>query len=212
MSARDLQLIDPDEGLPVYPVARSERLDGHSFVKWQFHRWMASRTFRLASWEEQGMARALFDYAQTESPPGTLPDDDDELAVMLRVDRRRMRELRGRDFGPLRGWKRCLCDGEVRLAHDVVTEQVLDALDRREARSERSSSRVDRMRLKRLRDALADMGLSAAVLKDRVLIERIDRWMTENCRGNRRAAEYAAALLHAQREKWLAPAEVVRGR
>jgi len=80
--------------LPVYPISREDRLDGHAFLKWWHHRWISSRTFKLASWEAQGMARALFDMAQSESPIGTLPDHDDELAVMLRIDARRIAELR----------------------------------------------------------------------------------------------------------------------
>ena len=130
MKAPQLMVV-PDSALPVYPLTRDERLDGNSFVKWQTHRWLSSRTYKLCSWEVQGMARALFDLSQHESPVGTLPDDEEELAVMLRCDVRRMRELRAMALGPLRNWVPCLCGNERRLMHPVVLEQVRDALERR---------------------------------------------------------------------------------
>ncbi|MPL79253.1 hypothetical protein SDC9_25129 [bioreactor metagenome] len=196
------RLVQMDE-LEEYPIGRDERLDAHSFVKWWHHRWLSSRTFRLASWETQGMARALFDMSQTESPIGTLPDDDDELAVMLRVERRRIGELRRAEFGPFRGWRRCRCGDEVRLMHPVVLEQVRDALDRREAREMSREAAAVRKRRERLRDGLGKLGLSDAILGSDLLIERMDEWMLANVRGRRDGQSYGAALLHARRERWL---------
>ena len=72
--------------LPVYPIGAQDRLDGNSFVKWNSARWMASRTAKLMAWDQQGMHRYLFDACQMETPVGTLPDDDRELAAMLRPD------------------------------------------------------------------------------------------------------------------------------
>ena len=69
-----------------YPLAAHVRLDGNGFVKWQHSRWLNSTSFRKMSWEVQGMARALFDFSQMETPVGTLPDDDEELAFMLRIE------------------------------------------------------------------------------------------------------------------------------
>ncbi|PTV94910.1 hypothetical protein C8J27_106179 [Rhodobacter aestuarii] len=186
-----------------YPIGREERLDAHAFVKWHYHRWLSSRSFRLASWEAQGMMRALFDMCQTESPIGTLPNDDDELAVMLRVDRRRVQELRTQEFGPLRGWQLCLCDDEVRLMHPVVLEQVRDALARRDARELSREAAAERKRRERLRQGLMDLGLTEGVVSDDLLIERMDAWMLANVRGRRAAHSYAAALLHAKKERWL---------
>jgi hypothetical protein len=87
--------------LPVYPIGAQDRLDGNSFVKWNSARWMASRTAKLMSWDQQGMHRYLFDACQMETPVGTLPDDDRELAAMLRTDAARIREIRGMEFGAL---------------------------------------------------------------------------------------------------------------
>lgn len=203
MRAPDLQLISAGHDLPVYPIDREARLDAHAFVKWWFHRWMSSRTYKLASWEAQGMARALFDMAQTESPIGTLPDDDDELAVMLRIEPRRVMELRRQEFGPLRGWRRCLCGNEVRLMHPVVLEQVRDALDRRELHRMSTEQRAVAKRLQRLREGLKKRGLQDGPLSDDVLVERIDAWLEANCRGYRTVAAIDNALRHALHERWI---------
>lgn len=200
MSVPKLKPVPND--LPVYPVARGVRLDGHSFVKWQHLRWLSSRSFRLCSWEVQGMARALFDLCQLESPVGTLPDDDAELAQMLRVDVRRMAELRRMEFGPLRNWRPCLADGEVRLMHDVVLAQVQDAIERREIHELSKEDKATYQRLKRLREALRGMGLSDDVLSDDRLIGRMDDWLKQACKGNRKANHYEAALMHAVAQGW----------
>ena len=190
--------------LPEYPIARTTRLDGHAFVKWAHIRWLSSKTFKRASWEVQGMARALFDLSQLESPIGTLPDDDDELALMLRVDIRRMRELRAMEFGPLRNWSPCLSDGERRLMHAVVLDQVRDALERREVHELSKEEKAAYQRVKRLRETLQRMGLGADALADDVLIGRMDEWLKSHCRGNRKQSHYDAALMHAVAAGWVA--------
>lgn len=188
--------------LPVYPIAATERLDGNSFVKWNTARWIGSRTFKLMAWDMQGMARALFDLCQMETPVGTLPDDDRELAFLLRCDPLRLRELRAMEFGPLRNWAPCLCDGKVRLAHPVVTEQVQDALERRELSRLSEDQRATAMRLKRMAKALQAQGLSADVVGDDVLMERMDAWLKENHKTRRSAAVYRSAILHAVQNRW----------
>jgi hypothetical protein len=199
------------EDLPEYPIARVTRLDGHSFVKWAHLRWMSSTSFRRMAWEAQGMARALFDLAQMESPIGTLPDDDEELAYMLRVDIRRMRELRKAEFGPLRNWVPCLSEGERRLMHQVVLEQVRDALERREVHELSKEEKAAYQRVKRLREALEKLGLGADVLADDILIGRMDEWLKTQCRGNRKAGHYEAALIHAVQAGWVAEGARRRG-
>ncbi len=193
--------------LPVYPIGAQDRLDGNSFVKWNSARWMASRTAKLMSWDQQGMHRYLFDACQMETPVGTLPDDDRELAAMLRTDAARIREIRGMEFGALRNWRPCLCDGQVRLMHPVVLEQVQDALDRRAMAKLSEDARAQAVRLDRLRKALSEQGLSKAVLADDVLVERMDAWLRDAHRGRRTAAVYRSALLHAVQHRWFERAD-----
>lgn len=202
---RDFNVIEQGQ-IEVYPISRAERLDTHGFLKWWFHRWTSSRTFKLMSWENQGMARALFDMAQTESPVGTLPDDDAELAVMLRIDTNRVKDLRRQDFGPLRGWRRCDCEGETRLMHSVVLEQVQDALERREARGLSREEQAGRKRIQRLKEGLRGHGLDEAALDDDLLIRRMDDWLSANWRRARSAEAYGRAVIHAVQQKWCSPA------
>lgn len=196
-------LVSDAEDLPHYPISRDERLDGNSFVKWHTSRWLSSRTFKLMSWEMQGMARALFDMAQAESPVGTLPNNDEELAYMLRVSAQRLRDLRAAEFGPLRNWVPCRCDGEVRLMHPVVTEQVQDALERRALAQLSKEEKAVAMRLERLRKALLAQGCSREVVGDDLLIGRMDEWLTARRKGKRTADVYRSALLHAVQSGWV---------
>ncbi len=193
----------PIDALPVYPIGPQDRLDGNAFVKWQRKLWMASRTYKLMSWDMQGMARALFDMCQDESPVGTLPDDDAELAYMLRCDIIRMRDLRAMEFGPLRNWRRCLCGNVVRLMHDTVLEQVQDAMERQELARLSKDERAAAQRLQRLRKALADEKLSKEVIADDTLIARMDEWLTTTRQGRRTPAVYRSAILHAVQMGWL---------
>lgn len=193
--------------LPVYPIAADERLDGNSFVKWATNRWLASKTFKLMPWDMQGMARALFDMCQNETPVGTLPDDDDELAFMLRCDVRRMGELRRMEYGPLRNWARCLCRGatgdQVRLMHPVVVEQVRDALERRAVAMLSKEEKAVAMRLERLRSALLAEGMHKDAVADDVLINRLDAWLNDTRKGKRTVAVYRSAILHAVQSGWV---------
>lgn len=191
-----------DQELPEYPISREERLDGNSFVKWHTGRWLSSKTFKLMPWDMQGMARALFDLCQTESPVGSLPDDNEELAFMLRVDVRSVREFRGLEFGPLRNWVCCVSDGEVRLMHPVVVDVIRDALDRRALSVLSSEQKAVAVRLDRLRKALVAEGLTADVTEDPVLIDRMDDWLRANHKGNRGRSAYRSVILHASRQRW----------
>lgn len=207
---KPLTVIDQDNGLPQYPLSREERLDGNSFVKWHVHRWLSSKTFKLASWEVQGMARALFDLCQTESPIGTLPNDDAELAFMLRCDARRLAELRRMEYGPLRNWRPCLCGNEVRLMHDMVLEQVQDALERRAIQELSKEQRAVEARLSRLRKGLAKEGLSKEVIADEVLIQRMDEWLAAN-HSRRTQAVYRSAILYAVQNRWIERGQIKQG-
>lgn len=207
MSARAaLRVVDTGK-LPPYPIERSIRLDSHSFVKWYHNRWLNSRLHLTASYEVQGMARALFDIAQNQSPVGTLPDEDIQLARLLRLDLSVWQEVRARAISPLHNWVKCIADGEIRLMHPVVLEVVRDALERREQHGLSKEAKAEAMRFKRLREGLVAMGVAKAVLDDEVLIARLDEWLTAHCKGNRTRIVLQRSLEHAGKQGWLnAPA------
>ncbi|MFD2175928.1 hypothetical protein [Rhodobacter lacus] len=178
------------------------RLEGHFFVPWHFGRWLNSAMHLCASYEVQGVARALFDIAQMQFPTGTLPDDDVQLSRLLRIDITHWRGLRGLEFGPLRNWFRVRCGDQVRLAHPVVCEVISQVLDRREERERANDAKAVAMRLKRLRDGLRALGAADAMVRDQVLIERMDKWLLEHVQGQRRVEAYERVLMVAVRERW----------
>jgi hypothetical protein len=203
-----LSLIEPSE-MPDYPISRDERLPELAFIKWQPSRWLNSSGHLKCSYEVQGVARALFDLATAQSPIGTLPDDNDELAALLRMPATHFAALRGLgQLGPLRNWTRCLCPRgdaapEIRLMHHVVTASLLDVLHRRETREMGRGERVEEKRKQRLRSGMLKAGFGAEQVADDVLMARIDEHLRKICTGNRMAQHYQAAFEHAVRQRWI---------
>ena len=190
--------------LPDYPIPRNERLPELAFVKWVPSRWLNSSGHLKCTYEVQGMARALFDIATAQSPIGTLPDDDEELAALLRVPQGHWKGLRALgDRGPLRNWLPCRSDGEVRLMHPVVTAQLEDVLHRREQRELSKEAQAEAKRFERLSAGLHKAGLSEAVCQDGILLKRMDDWLSANWRGNRTVTAYLSVIEAARKERWI---------
>lgn len=144
-----VHLVDADD-IDIYPISSSERLDSHFFVPWNLKRWRGSefRRFGYADPEIGWFGMELFFLAQDETPIGTLPCDDDALAFLLRIPPARWRELKTRDVSPLHGWRRVHCDnGQVRLAHPVVTEVAMDALGSKRRNDAKNADERMRKRL-----------------------------------------------------------------
>lgn len=197
----------PSDGPFVYPIPRQERLDGQTFVKWWHHRWLASELCLMASFEVKGMARELFDLAQTQSPMGTLPRSLAVVARLLRVDLHQFEALCRHPFGPMSGWLPCVTeDGEARLYHPVVLEQVQDALTRREIWQARKSDAAVRERQRRLVAAMREVRMPAAACADQALIERMDQWLTENWHSKRGPQAYHRVFAVAAEGRWFGAA------
>ncbi len=141
-----VHLVDADD-IDLYPISSAERLDSHYFVPWNLKRWRGS-DFRRFGYDDPEMGwfgRELFDIAQDETPIGTLPCDDEALAFLLRIPVSRWRDLNSRVVSPLHGWHRVQCDnGQVRLAHPVVTEIAMTALGSKKRNDAKNAD--DRMR------------------------------------------------------------------
>jgi hypothetical protein len=208
MTDRKVPRLVEDVTLPDYPIDREERLPELAFVKWVPSRWLNSSGHLKCSYEVQGVARALFDLATAQSPIGTLPSDDEELAALLRLPLPQWMALRNlADRGPLRNWEPCLCagrgNGEIRLMHHVVLTSLQDVLSRREVRERSRGQQADVKRFQRLSDAMKRAGLSADECGDDVLMRRIDDWLAKRVTGNRMAHNYDAAFENAVRERWV---------
>lgn len=147
MGAQIMAVVTSGDDLPEYPISASERLDSHYFVAWNLKRWRGSefRRHGYADPEVGWFGRELFDLCQDETPVGTLPCDAAALAFLLRISLSRWQELAAREVSPLFGWHKVRCDnGEVRLAHSVVTEIAVDALGAKKRNHAKNAD--DRMR------------------------------------------------------------------
>lgn len=195
--------LTPADELPVYPIEKTTRLTAHYFTMWWHDRWLNSVMHLKGSYEVQGVAVALFSIAQRQSPIGTLPEDESLIARMLRIDLDKWRDLMSLSINPLHNWERCLCGNEVRLMHPVVTEVALDAINKRDVREAANNARAEEMRLRRLREGLEALGCDRRVILDDVLMNRLDGWLLETCRGNRTRLVYERALMFAKRAGWL---------
>lgn len=196
----------PNAPLPEYPIPRSERLPELSFIKWVPSQWLNSSGHSKCTYEVQGVARALFDISTAQSPIGTLPDDNEELAFLLRLPLPQFTALRGLgDRGPLRNWFRCTSEGEVRLMHRVVTASLQDVLERREVRALSKEAQAERKRFERLVDGLRAAGMNEAATCDGILIKRMDDWLRENWQGSRTLKAYLKVIVQAREMGWLRP-------
>jgi hypothetical protein len=201
--ATPLQAVSAQD-LPEYPIARDERLPELAFVKWVPSRWLQSSGHLKCTYEVQGMARALFDLATAQSPIGTLPDDTEELSILLRVPMPHFAALRALGpRGPLRNWVRCTSAGEVRLMHPVVMAMLEDVLHRRQTRELSREAQAEAKRLERLSKGLKAAGLSDAVLGDAILLARLDEWLSANWKGNRTPLAYLRVVEAAAKAKWI---------
>ncbi|MEJ6397029.1 hypothetical protein [Yoonia sp. 208BN28-4] len=201
MTAARATLVDAAAVLD-YPIARDQRLPSHYFTTFWHHRWLNSTLHLTADMAVQGAALNLFFIAQSQTPIGTLPDDDLILSRLLRIDITTWQDLRDRRIGPLHNWHPVNCDGEIRLGHPVVLEVVQDALHRREHNAVSKESKAVYARQQRLKDALSALGLGKDVLADQVLIERMEQWLTDNRPGRRTIQSYEAVVVHAQQQRW----------
>lgn len=199
--ARRVDLVDTG-ALEAYPIPKDANMNGHRFVMFNHDRWLNSDTYLRMQPEVGWFFINLIMLSQKQRPVGTLPDDDELLAKLLHLDLARWMDMRKRAMSPLHGWYLVDCEGERRLAHRVVTEFAIEALDGRIRHQQSNEEKAIYARMKRIREALTDFGCDKAVVADEVLVKRLDEWLSANCTGNRRKADYERALMHGAREKW----------
>lgn len=184
-SPASVVLVASDE-LKHYPISASERLDSHYFLQWNLKRWRASEWRKKVDPECGWYGLQLFFIAQDGSPIGTLPADDHQLAFDLNLPLEKFKALCRREVGPLSGWSQVMCDnGEVRLAHPVVTEVALEALSSKKRNSEAAAKRKLNKRLSDLRTMLEQIGASRLLAQPQ-FVERFNDWMEKHHAGAQR--------------------------
>ncbi|MDJ0631086.1 MAG: hypothetical protein QNJ44_22705 [Rhodobacter sp.] len=176
------QLAYSDDGqdLPDYPFTAADRLDSHWFVPWERRRWLNSDMRLKGTPECRALYFDLINIAYDQSPIGTLPTDNAVLAKLLFVPESHFAQLCGMAYGPLHKWRRCRCEGEVRLMHDFVLHTLLDAVSRREDNRARMEAANRQKRLQRLRSTVA--GLHTDLARNDAAMRWIDDYLTaEGC-------------------------------
>ena len=182
--AQGVQLVTAD-ALPEYPIPVGVRLEAHYFLNFHFNRWLSSDFRLLAPAEVRGWAVDLFCVSQNQAPVGTLPVDETLQARLLGVDLHRWRELCALPISPLYNWTPHMCGADIRLAHPVVTEIALAALQaklRNEARREGDRARKRRLRLA---EQIVEAGGHSRMAQSPAYVGRLDEWLEQNCPGNR---------------------------
>lgn len=183
------------EGLPDYPISTKDRLDSHFFLQFNLKRWRGSEWRKKVDPECGWYGFQLFCIAQDGSPIGTLPCDDYQLAYDLNLPLEQFQKLCRRDVGPLNGWSQVLCDnGEVRLAHPVVTEVALEALSSKRRNSEASAKRKLNKRLADLRVMVEQLG-AKRLLAQPQFVERFNDWLELHHEGAQRRETLVRAAL-----------------
>ena len=172
-----------DGDLPVYPVATSERLDSHYFVQWNLRRWNAS-DFRRRAYDDPEVGfygLDLFFLAHQQAPVGTLPCDPAALAFLLRMPLGRWQQLVSRELTPLDGWFQVVTDlSEVRLAHPVVTEVVIEALASKRRNAQSNADARLRKRLGQIAKVLREQIEGAKhIAKSDQQVNAISDWLEQ---------------------------------
>lgn len=185
------QAIDDGE-LPEYPLSADDRMDSHFFMPWERRRWLNSDMRLKGTPECRAFYFDLINIACDQAPIGTLPDDPDVLAKLLHVDPSHFRALIRLEFGPLHKWRRCGCDGEVRLFHPFVLRMLLDNFARKEDNRARTEAANAKKRIQRLRETMA--GYQPQLAKNDAAVRWIDEWLNENCFGYRKPQWIEAAI------------------
>lgn len=196
------QLVAADD-IPDYPEELVDaKMSTDFFTMFHHDRWFQSETHLKSPLDVQGAALNLFFAARKQVPVGSLPDDDVMLAKLIHVDLALWQEMRARPVNPLRNWTRYLLGNRIVLGHKVVIEVAQDALRSRELREIANTEKATYQRLVRLREALARMGVDKHAIADQTLIERMDEWLVQNHRGQRRQPAYDRVMQVAANERW----------
>lgn len=164
-----------------YPISTNDRLDSHYFLQWNLKRWRGS-VFRKKAYSDPEVGFygfELFCASQDEAPIGTLPCDDGQLAFLLHLPLEKWQMLKERDFSPLHGWSKVLCDnGEIRLAHPVVTAVAVEALGSKKRNAVKNADDRMRKRLGTISHHLtANIPGGARIAANDEMINRLSDWI-----------------------------------
>lgn len=172
----------------LHPIAKGHVLDGQHWAPLHYQRLLGSR-WRVVAMREENRGAALFGFllwfeSLRQDPPGTLPDDDRELAMLAGFGMDVAGWMAVRDFA-LYGWRPChVCDagGDVlpgmRLSHEFVTQVAVEASRRKAGASVRREAGLRAVRKSRIRGKLRAMMPGGREAPD-AAVEWIADWLSE---------------------------------
>lgn len=193
--ASHLQAVGDPE-MSQYPISSQDRVDSHYFLQWNLKRWRASEFRRKADPEVGWYGMQLFFIAQDETPIGTLPVDDEQLAYELRLDLAKWKKLLEHKIHPLHNWHKVRCDnGEIRWAHPVVTEVAVEALKSKRKNQANAEDRKRNKRLKDLKDMIVERIGAGQLLRAPNFLERFNDWLEERYPDVQRREPFIRAAL-----------------
>lgn len=192
---RSIGLVSTSD-LPEYPISAEDRLDAHFFVPWNLKRWRKSVFRNLAEPEVGWFGFLLFCESHDETPIGTLPTDDRLLAKALSISVDHWQALCRREVSPLHNWHRVMCDnGEIRLAHPVVTEVALEAMKSSRKNRAESDERRRAKRVKDLREMIETRIRAVQLLRDPTFVDRFNDWLENRYPDSQRREAFIRSAL-----------------
>lgn len=166
---------------PLYPIPLGVRVKGDWFPF--YHKRFRDSEFAATVDPAAGFyAISLWAASAEQDPPGTLPDDDRQLAQLAGLGRDVEGWRRYRDLGALDGFERVLCanDAEhaVRLGHPVVAEVMCEVVKRMDEWKRRSQEGAARRKRSRLREVMiSHCGAHAGLTQRDEYVDAVQAWL-----------------------------------
>lgn len=173
------------EEISLYPLKQGETLTQHDWVEMQHVKLLGSG-WRAAM--NRVPAAGYFGFilwmeSMRQDPAGTLPDDDDQLAMLAGFGR----DVEGwramRADGALYGWGPCLVEDDARdvprrrLSHRTVEEIACRGVGRLRKRQAGQSDGTRRVRVSRLRKHFGALHVSRALHDDEAFCDHVLAWL-----------------------------------
>lgn len=175
-----------------YPLAPGERLNGFFFFPFEHNRWWMSDMRLHGSYRARALYIDVLTISYQGTPIGTLPNSIEAVAKMCGIAESELRAACQERFSPLHRFQPYLCGNQVRLAHDFVVSQILEAVARRADNAAKSEAANRRKRLERLRNKVVHY--SAELAMNALAIEWMDEWLLDANVTSRTPAKIEAAI------------------
>lgn len=173
---------DPDDILPpLYPIPLGVRVKGDWFPFYH-KRFRDSEFAATVDFAAGFLAIRLWAASAEQDPPGTLPDDDRQLAQLAGLGRDVESWRKYREAGALDGFEPVTCADDVceivRLGHPVVAEVMCEVVRRMDEWKRRSQEGASRRKRSRLREVMTKhCGAHAGLTQRDEFVDAVQDWL-----------------------------------